>query len=105
MDGLSGDGLGGGVDWSQVANVVGLVGVAVILAAYWMLQSERMRSENLWYSVLNAVGSGSILFSLCFEFNLSAALVEGMWLVISLYGLGRGLWLRRQDGSPGPSRP
>lgn len=86
------------VSWGQIANVVGLAGVAMILAAYWMLQTERLRPENPWYSVLNAAGSGGILFSLCFEFNLSAALVEGMWLLISLYGLLRGLWLRRRDG-------
>lgn len=81
-----------------VANGVGLVGVVLILTAYLLLQSERMQAENPWYSVLNALGSGGILFSLIYDFNLSAALVEGMWMVISIYGLVRVLWRRRQGG-------
>jgi hypothetical protein len=34
--------------------------------------------------------------SLAFDFNLSAAVVEGFWLVLSLYGLFRSLRLRRR---------
>lgn len=76
---------------NSVANVVGLLGVVGILSAYVLLQSERLRAEQPMYSLLNALGSGAILFSLIFDFNLSAALVEGMWMVISFYGLYRSL--------------
>lgn len=83
---------------TTLANVIGLVGVVLILAAYLLLQTERMQAESPLYSVLNALGSGGILFSLIYDFNLSAALVEGMWMVISIYGLARVLWRRRRPG-------
>ena len=80
-----------------MANLIGLLGVAGLLSAYLLLQSGRLRAEAPSYSLLNALGSGGILFSLIYDFNLSAALIEGLWLVISLYGLIRG-FRRRSSG-------
>ncbi len=48
--------------------------------------------ERLRLFVRNPMGMfGFILVSLYFEFNLSAALMEGVWLLVSLYGLWRAL--------------
>lgn len=77
-------------------DAIGIVGVSMILSAYFLHQKGRLGRNDLAYQVLNAVGAGSILFSLYFDFNLSAALVEGAWLVISLYGLARILGQRRR---------
>lgn len=68
---------------------LGLLGVGCLLAAYLLLQTGRWRQEEVRYSVLNAAGAGGILFSLVFDFNLSAAIVEGFWLMISLWGVAR----------------
>ena len=76
---------------------VGLLGVVAILAAYLLLQQGRLGRDDVAYSALNAVGSGAILLSLVFDFNLSALLVEGLWLVISLYGLARIFVKRRRE--------
>lgn len=75
--------------WTWIPDAVGLLGVAGVLGAYVFLQSGRWRQEERRYSALNAAGAAGILFSLCFDFNLSAAVVEGSWLVISLWGLFR----------------
>jgi hypothetical protein len=48
-----------------------------------------MRSNSLTYSVTNAVGAALVLFSLYFEFNVSAFLVEFFWLLISIVGIVR----------------
>jgi hypothetical membrane protein len=45
-------------------DILGTVGVAVIIIAYVLLQTERLRSEQLMYSLLNAVGAALILISL-----------------------------------------
>jgi hypothetical protein len=39
--------------------------------------------------------SSGIIFSLFYEFNLSAFAIEMFWLVISLYGVFRALRLRK----------
>jgi paired small multidrug resistance pump len=65
----------------------GNVGVALMVLVYLLLQVGKVRSGDLRYSAMNAVGAALVLVSLFFVFNLSAFLVEGFWLVISLFGL------------------
>jgi hypothetical protein len=72
-------------------DVIGSVGVAVIIITYIFLQLGKIRSEQPLYSVLNAVGAGLIIFSLLFDFNFSAFIVEFFWLLISLFGIGKYL--------------
>ncbi len=61
----------------------------MILLCYFLLQIGRMQNHQLSYSILNLLGAGLILVSLYFEFNFSAALIEGFWVIISLIGIFR----------------
>jgi len=79
----------------QWYDVVGTAGVATIVITYVLLQSDRIRSEQLAYSVLNAIGAALIIVSLCFNFNFPAFIVEFFWLLISLIGVVKYIWLRR----------
>lgn len=71
----------------SIFDAVGIAGVAIIIAAYLLLQTGRLDPRKPLYSVLNAAGSGMIIVSLWFDFNLSAFFVELFWLLISLYGI------------------
>lgn len=66
---------------------VGNVGVFLLLAAYLLLQLNKLSSNQLSYSILNGVGAIFILISLTYEFNLSAFAIEFFWLLISLVGI------------------
>lgn len=77
---------------NPVFDILGLVGVLLILTAYAALQLGRMDAADRIYSFLNLVGAVLILISLTVDFNLSAFVIESAWVVISLYGL-----LRRRD--------
>ena len=70
-------------------DIGGTVVVVRVVGMYSLLQLGKISSERLLFSVLNGFGSAFILFSLYFEFNLSAALIEGFWLVASVYGFFR----------------
>jgi paired small multidrug resistance pump len=70
-------------------DVSGTVGVVLIVAAYLLLQLERVSGNDLIYLTMNAVGAALILLSLLYEFNLSAFLIELFWLGISLLGIAR----------------
>ena len=72
-------------------DLIGSIGVATIILTYILLQTEKIKSESLTYSVLNAIGAGMIVFSLVFDFNFSAFIVESLWVLISLYGIGKFL--------------
>ena len=73
----------------------GFVGVVVIVAAYLLLQLNRLPSTAPAYSLLNAVGAFLVMLSLVFDFNLAAFLMEAFWFLISLFGLLRPLVTKR----------
>lgn len=68
---------------------VGSLGVGIIIFTYILLQLEKIRSESLAYSLLNALGASLIIISLIFNFNFSAFIVEFFWVLVSLYGVGK----------------
>lgn len=78
-------------------DILGTLGVAVIIITYVLLQIERVRSDQLIYSLLNAIGASLILVSLYFDFNLPSVVVEFFWLLISMFGIGKYLARRKNQ--------
>jgi hypothetical protein len=72
-------------------DILGTVGVGIIILTYILLQIEKIRSEQLLYSLLNAAGAALILVSLYYDFNFPSFIVEFFWLLISLFGIGKYL--------------
>ncbi len=70
-------------------DLIGNIGVVLLMIAYLMLQLNKLRSDALAYSVLNAVGASLIIVSLIVDFNLSALLMEVFWVLISFVGIYR----------------
>lgn len=70
-------------------DVVGFFGIMLIVGSYFSLQTDRIAKEDLSYSLANGIGALCVLFSIAFQFNLSAFLVELFWVVISLIGIIR----------------
>jgi len=70
-------------------DLVGNIGVIILIITYLMLQLNKLSSDSLAYSVLNAAGAGLIVISLLFDFNLSALLMEVFWVLISFVGIYR----------------
>ena len=70
-------------------DLIGTIGVALIVLTYVALQTGKIKSETLLYSLLNATGAGLIIISLLYNFNFSAFIVEFFWLLISIFGIGK----------------
>lgn len=68
-------------------DIGGVIGVALMLFAYAGGQIGRLDMTRLPALLMNLVGSLLVLWSLTFKFNLSAALMEGAWALVALYGL------------------
>ena len=79
-------------------DLVGTTGVAMILVAYFLLQTERISGQSLGYSVINLVGSVFIAISLMYDFNLASFIIEVAWIAISLYGIARARRAARAAG-------
>ncbi len=67
----------------------------MMLFAYAGGQIGKLDMTALPALVMNLTGSLLVLWSLTFKFNLSAALMEGAWALVALYGLVK-LAMRRR---------
>jgi multidrug transporter EmrE-like cation transporter len=70
-------------------DLIGNIGVIVLMITYLMLQLSKLRSDGLAYSILNAAGASLIVISLFVNFNLSAFIMEVFWVLISFVGIYR----------------
>ena len=71
----------------QWFDLIGSIGVGIIILTYIGLQSGKIKSEALAYSILNAAGATLIIISLVYSFNFAAFIVEFFWVLISIYGI------------------
>lgn len=69
--------------------MVGLIGVALILGAYFATQQRWLSSDNWRFPLANLLGSCLILVSFYTAWNFPAVVIEVCWAAISLWGLAR----------------
>ena len=78
-----------------ISTYVGLLGVFLILLAYFFLQIGRVNPKDFLYSLINLLGSICLLFSLLYNWNLPSVVIEVIWFCISVYGLWKSKKRRR----------
>ncbi|QTS83902.1 CBU_0592 family membrane protein [Coxiella endosymbiont of Amblyomma nuttalli] len=79
---------------SSEFNVIGMIGVVFVLLAYFLLQIHKLNQDSIMYSFMNLLGANLILFSLFFSWNLASGVIEIIWLLISLFGLSKAIYMR-----------
>jgi hypothetical protein len=86
-------------------DAVGFAGVLLVLAAYFLLQTGRMRGDGIPYSLVNMVGAAGILVPVWYapQLNWSVLFIEAAWIAISAYGVWHAL--RRGPRKPLPDSP
>lgn len=84
-------------------DLLGVVGVLLILTAYAGATTGRLDPKRPIALLLNLAGALLILWSLSFEFNLSAVLMEAAWALVALFGLVRLALKPRRDATTPPS--
>ena len=70
-------------------DILGVVGVGLILIAYAGATTGRLDPKRAPALGLNLIGALLILWSLYFDFNLSAVLMEAAWALVAIIGLAR----------------
>jgi len=71
------------------ATFIGLVGVAIVVAAYGLYVAHKLRSDDWRYPALNIVGTVGILISLLYAWNLPSFVAQVVWILLSIVGLVR----------------
>ena len=78
-------------DWA------GYVGVVLVLLAFLLLQAHKLHGNGLIYQLMNVLGAIGVILSLVFgAFNAPAFFMQIAWLLIGVYGIGRGTRVRRE---------
>ena len=78
-------------------DIAGIIGAILVVGAYFLNQIGRLPSESLIFPIVNMIGSSLIVWSLLYDFNAGAFVIEACWVVISLIGIIRHLIIRRKS--------
>ena len=70
-----------------ISDVIGLIGVALLITTYALLQFDRIDPKGFWYSFNNMVVAILVTVSLVYSFNLASMVIEIFWFSLSLYGI------------------
>lgn len=70
-----------------IAHLVGMVGMALVVFAFYQNVTGKWTSEHESYNVVNLSGAVLLLLSLCVHHNLGSFIIELFWIAISVKGL------------------
>jgi hypothetical protein len=70
-----------------LADLVGSLGVALLLAAFALNAFGRLRADSRWYGALNVVGAGLAASAAVLLEYLPFVVLEGTWSVVALVRL------------------
>jgi len=78
--------------------ILSLAGAILILVAYVGHQLSWMRSHGVTYNLMNAAGSAILAYIALRPVQIGFAVMEGAWVLISLYALLRSRRSQTADG-------
>jgi multidrug transporter EmrE-like cation transporter len=70
-----------------IYNITGIIGIGLIVLAFFLIQTGKITSTNMAYPMLNFVGAALHLVSLYRFYNLPSVIIEIFWIAISVYGI------------------
>ncbi len=71
----------------NIPDIIGLVGVVLLITTYGLLQFDRIDPKGFWYSCNNMLVAILVTVSLVYNFNLASMVIEVFWFSLSVYGL------------------
>jgi len=71
----------------NLPDIIGLVGVVLLITTYGLLQFDRIDPKGFWYSFNNMLVAILVTVSLVYNFNLASMVIEIFWFTLSVYGL------------------
>lgn len=69
--------------------ILSAFGAAAILFAFWALQTERLRTEQTSYQLINLVGAGLLATAAFMTESWSFVVLNTVWALVALWALLR----------------
>jgi len=70
-----------------IPDVIGLIGVILLITTYGLLQFDKIDPKGFWYSFNNMIVAILVTVSLYYTFNLASMVIEVFWFSLSVYGV------------------
>jgi hypothetical protein len=70
-------------------DIIGWLGSACIILAYWMISRGKISSTSIRYQFLNICGSIFLIINTIYYGALPPAALNVMWLIIGIYSIVR----------------
>jgi len=77
------------MEYEFLMDIVGWVGAAAVLAAYWMVSTGRVVGDSTIYQSLNMVGGVCLILNTLYYGAFPSSGVNVVWVGIALYSLSR----------------
>ena len=91
----------------MIVNVVGWIGMALLICAYALVTTGRLLGPSLTFQLMNLVGGALLMVNSAWYGAWPSAVLNLVWVLIGTVGLVR-FALRRADapaGTPGAAGP
>ena len=83
----------------ETANYIGFVGMALIVSAYAYVTASKAANPFVLHG-MNLVGAALLVLSLTVNRNLPSMVLESVWAVVALFGLGKALLTKPSPVDP-----
>ena len=74
----------------EFANYIGFLGMALIVSAYAYVTASKAANPFVLHG-MNLVGAVLLILSLTVNRNLPSMVLESVWAIVALFGLGKAL--------------
>ncbi len=71
----------------SAADIINSFGVTLILLAFCLLTLKKIDMQNIYYNLLNLVGSGLACYGSYMMRSVPFIVLEASWCLVSLYSL------------------
>ncbi|MEM9129216.1 MAG: hypothetical protein AAGA97_05790 [Pseudomonadota bacterium] len=85
-------------DLTMLCRAVGLFGFALYVIGFFCLCTGRLTSATPRYFIVNLCAASCVMVSLAADFNLSSALIQTFYIIMSLGGIMLRAGSQRQSG-------
>ncbi len=68
-------------------DIIGFVGVAILLIAYFLNLNNKLEKDSLLYLLLNCIGAGLACLASVLMNYLPFIILEGCWTLVSAFGI------------------
>jgi hypothetical protein len=73
---------------------IGFIGVTILLIAYFLNLTNKIKKDSILYLLLNVLGAGIACFASILLDYLPFIILEGCWALVSAFGL-ISIWIKK----------